>query len=103
MQVHVKDSGSQQFGSHESLVECFLLKYFFDDFIGDYFTGSIMLGIHFQHFRFGCPVFVDLRGKFYKITYNIGAGSSFVFALGEQAVQCMSELVKQCFHFIHCE
>ena len=33
---------------------------------------------------------VDLRGKFYKITYNIGAGSSFVFALGEQAVQCMS-------------
>ena len=56
----IEDGGCQQFGSNEALVERFLVQYLFNQAVGDDFTGFVMLGIHFQHFGFGGPVFVDL-------------------------------------------
>ena len=73
MQVHVEDGGGQQFGSHETLVECFLVQYLFNQAVGNDFAGLVMLGIHFQHFGFGSPMLVDLRGEFHEVAYDIGA------------------------------
>ena len=46
-------------------------------------------------------MFVDLRRKFNKIAYDIGAGGPFVFALCQQAVQGMAKFMEQGFYFVH--
>lgn len=63
MQVHVEDGGYQQLGSHETLVERFLVQYLFNQAVGNDLAGLVMLGIHFQHFGFGGTMLVDLRGS----------------------------------------
>ena len=73
MQVHVEDGGGQQLGSHETLVERFLVQYLFNQAVGNDLAGLVMLGIHFQHFGFGSPMLVDLRGEFHEVAYDIGA------------------------------
>ena len=52
----VEDGGGQQLGSHETLVERFLVQYLFNQAVGNDLAGLVMLGIHFQYFGFGSPM-----------------------------------------------
>jgi hypothetical protein len=52
-------------------------------------------GVFFQDFRYGQPVFVELRGQFDEIARDRSAGHGRPGDFGQHAVQRMAEFVKQ--------
>ena len=62
-----------------------------------------MAGIVIEYLRNGCKRLVELRGHLYKVAGDACATQSVVLAIGEDAVQGVSELMKHGGHFVPCQ
>ncbi|GCV50921.1 hypothetical protein HmCmsJML023_02968 [Escherichia coli] len=67
----------------------FLLKV-----VGHCGPALIMPGVASEYRRMCCPVFVDLRRKFDKITRRVGAGKRGITLAGKKAVQRMTKFME---------
>lgn len=93
--LHVEEAGSEELGVDEALSVGAGGFEFGDEFVGDDFAGAVVLSEDFAVLAVAAPVLHDLAWQLNEVARHAGAGESWVGALAEEAVECVSELVEE--------
>ena len=69
----------------------------------DGLAGEIVACKAVEEFFFGEVIFVELRGKLYKIVIDIGARQRCVIGVGEESVESVAKLMQESLDFVWSE
>ena len=94
MPAHIEKFGAKQFAHLIPFVEQAGITHFLLQFVRHCCPALIMPGVASEYLRMRCPVFVDLRRKFDKITRRVGAGKRGITLAGKKAVQRMTKFME---------
>ena len=90
----VDDGGGEILDGTKTLAEGLGFADLGEQLVRDDLAGDNVAGVALDHGRVESPVLVDLGGEFHPVARDAGAGEGGVAHVGEQAVQCVTELVE---------